>query len=105
MMFLNLSSMLKSGSSAEFQYTCLTTVAIYVSALASVSFAMCILVFLLVIGYHAFSLRKVICSCRKDYEALDPEEDEQLLFCEREGLDPSLELVHPSLHASYTQDE
>ena len=76
-----------------------------VSALASVSFAMCILVFLLVIGYHAFSLRKVICSCRKDYEALDPEEDEQLLFCEREGLDPSLELVHPSIHASYTQDE
>ena len=67
-----------------------------VSALASVSFAMCILVFLLVIGHHAFSLRKVICSCRKDYEALDPEEEEQLLFCERERLDPSLALVHPS---------
>ena len=66
-----------------------------VSALASVSFAMCILVFLLVIGYHAFSLRRVIC-CRKDYEALDPEEEEQLLFCERERLDPSLALVHPS---------
>ena len=64
-------------------------------ALASDSFAMCMLLFFLVIVYHAFSLRKVVC-CRKDYEALDPEE-EQLLFCERERLmNPSLALVHQS---------
>ena len=57
-----------------------------VSLLASVSLATTLLVFLLVVGYH---LRKVI-SCRKGYEALDPEEEEQLLFRDRGRLDTSV---------------
>ena len=70
-----------------------------VSAVADFSFATTLLVFLVVVGYHVFSsFRKVVC-CRKDEEALDPEE-EQLLFRERERLDPSLVLSHPCKAAS-----
>ena len=66
-----------------------------VSAVADFSFATTLLAFLIVVGYHAFSsFRKVVC-CRKGEEALDPEEEEQLLFRERERLDPSLVLSHP----------
>ena len=66
-----------------------------VSILHSFSFATTLLVFLLIFGYHAFStFNKVVC-CRRDYEALDPEEEEQLLFCDRERLDRSLVLNHP----------
>ena len=71
-----------------------------VSAVADFSFATTLLVFLVVVSYHAFSsFRKIIC-CRKDEEALDPEEEEQLLFRERERLDPSLVLSHPCKAAS-----
>ena len=71
-----------------------------VSAVADFSFATTLLVFLVVVSYHSFSsFRKVIC-CRKDEEALDPEEEEQLLFRERERLDPSLVLSHPCKAAS-----
>ena len=66
-----------------------------VSAVADFSFATTLLVFLVVVAYHAFSsFQKVVC-CRKDEKALDPEEEEQLLFHERERLDPSLVLSHP----------
>ena len=66
-----------------------------VSILCSFSFATTLLVFLLIIGYHGFStFKKVVCSPR-DHETLDPEEEEQLLFSDREGLDRSLVLNHP----------
>ena len=66
-----------------------------VSILSSFSFATTLLVFLLIFGYHAFSsFNKVVC-CHRDHEALDPEEEEQLLFCDRERLDSSLVLNHP----------
>ena len=66
-----------------------------VSILSSFSFATTLLVFLLILGYHAFSsFNKVVC-CHRDHEALDPEEEEQLLFCDRERLDSSLVLNHP----------
>ena len=61
-----------------------------VSFLANFSFATTLLVFLVIVGYHAFSsFRKVVC-CRKGEEALDPEEEEQLLFRDRGRLDPVL---------------
>ena len=69
-----------------------------VSAVADFSFATTLLVFLVVVGYHAFSSLQIC--CRKDEEALDPEEEEQLLFRERERLDPSLVLSHPCDMAS-----
>ena len=60
------------------------------SFLANFSFATTLLVFLVIVGYHAFSsFRKVGC-CRKGEEALDPEEEEQLLFRDRGRLDPVL---------------
>ena len=54
------------------------------SAVADFSFATTLLVFLVIVGYHAFSsFRKVVCCCKGE-EALDPEEEEQLLFRERD---------------------
>ena len=69
-----------------------------VSAVADFSFATTLLVFLVVVGYHAFS--SFLTCCRKNEQALDPEEEEQLLFRERERLDPSLVLSHPCDMAS-----
>ena len=67
--------------------------ALYASAVADFSLATTLLVFLVVVCYHALSsFRKVIC-CHKDEEALNPEEEEQL-FRERERLYPSLVLSH-----------
>ena len=71
-----------------------------VSAVADFSFATTLLVFLVIVGYHAFSSFQNVVCCRKDEEALDPEEEEQLLFRERERLDPSLVLSHPCYIAS-----
>ena len=66
-----------------------------VSILHSFSFATTLLVFLLIFGYHAFSTFNEVVCCRRDHEALDPEEEEQLLFRDRGRLDRSLVLNHP----------
>ena len=71
-----------------------------VSAVADFSFATTLLVFLVVVSYHAYSsFRKVICCC-KDEEALDPEDEEQLLFRDRVRLYSSVELSRPCMAAN-----
>ena len=63
------------------------------SVLANFSFASVLFVFLVTVGYRAFfSFRKVIFCCNNE-EALDPEEEEQLLFHDRET--GSTSLSHP----------
>ena len=63
------------------------------SVLANFSFASVLFVFLVTVGYRAFfSFRKVIFCCNNE-EALDPEEEEQLLFRDRET--GSTSLSHP----------
>ena len=64
------------------------------SAVADFSFATTLLVFLVIVGYHAFSSFRNVACCCKGEEALDREEEEQLLFRERERLDSSL-VSHP----------
>lgn len=66
-----------------------------VSVLADFTFGATLLIFLVIVGYHAFSSCRKVIRCRKDYETLDPEEEEELLFHDRERLNASLVLSHP----------
>ena len=62
------------------------------SALADFSFGTALFIFLAILGHHLFSFFRGVC-CRKGYDAVNPEEEEELLFHNRERVLPAVALT------------